>query len=406
MEEKKILEKANGMTDELVKIRRVLHQCPEVGFGLKKTTAIVMKKLREMGYRPKRCGEAGVLATVGKEGANDGRTFLLRADMDGLPVKENTGLAFSAKTGNMHACGHDLHTTMLLGAARILKGMEKSLNGRVKLLFQAAEETLEGAKSAIGEGVLTAPKVDGAMTLHVTTATPVKTCAVIVPPAGVSAPAADYFTVTVKGKSCHGSAPQNGVDALNAGAYILTALHSIISREISEHYPAVLTVGSFHAGEAANVVAGEAVFKGTLRTFDERTRKTVKKRLQEIAEGVAQTLRAEANVSFDSGCPALVNAEETVDIAWRALHNLLPTSMLFSAERLNGGVRRKRGRSEDFSYIAAKVPSVALAISAGDEREGYAYPLHHPKVKFDERALPVGAAAYAAVALRFLEEQA
>lgn len=402
MDEKEILQKANGLQEELTKNRRALHQCAEVGFQLKKTRAYVTKRLREMGYRPKSYGDAGIVATVGK---GDGKTFLLRADMDGLPVKENTGLPFSSRTGNMHACGHDMHTAMLLGAARILKGMETTLRGSVKLLFQAAEETLEGAKETIAEGVLSDPQVDGAMTLHVMTATPVKTSSVILPPVGVSAPAADYFTITITGKSCHGSSPQNGVDALNAAAYLLTSLHTITSREVSAHFPATLTVGSLHAGEAANVIAGEAVLKGTLRSFDERTRKTVKKRLQEIADGVASTHRAKAKVTFDSGCPALVNAKEIVDVADLALKNLLPGSMVFSAERLSGGVRGKSGGSEDFSYIAAKVPSVALAISAGEEGDGYAYPLHHPKVKFDERALPVGAATYAAVAFRFLSQK-
>ena len=355
-----VLKSAKAQQKELVRYRRYLHKHAETGFSLDKTLAFVEKTLREIGCTPKKCGKAGLVTTIGKE---SGKTFLLRADMDALPLREETGLPFACKLGNMHACGHDFHATMLLGAAKLLKEREKELNGCVKLLFQPAEEILKGGIDALKSGILRTPKVHAAMSVHVATATELPTGKVIVAAGGVSAPAADFFTIRIQGKGCHGSVPQKGVDALTAAAHTLVALQEISAREIPAGEPLALTIGSLRAGEAGNVIADFAELKGTLRAFDERLRAQVKTRLVEIAKGVAKAFRATAKVEFTSGCPTLVNDGELSELTLRSLQDALGTENALSTAAF-GGAKNMSGGSEDFAYISQKVPSVMVAIGA------------------------------------------
>jgi hippurate hydrolase len=394
-----ILKVAESMFDELKEIRRFLHKNAEVGFDLKNTVAFIEKKLKEYGYEPKRVGKSGLVVCVG-ESLKTEKSVLLRADMDGLPIKEKSGEKYACKNGNMHACGHDLHATALLGAARILKKREKSLKGRVKLLFQPAEEILLGAKAVVSDGVLENPKVDCAFSLHVATGIDLPCGAVIVPKSGVGAPAADFFKIQVKGKGCHGSSPQNGVDTALVCSQILIALQTVIAREIPPSETAALTIGRISSGNAANAIASDGVLEGTLRAFEEKTREKMKRRLKEIASGVAKSFQAKANVIFTSGCPALVNDKELTKYAYEKAQELLGKEKVFSAE--NGGESNKDlGGSEDFAYITKEVPAVMLAVGAGARKDGYEYPLHHEKVRFDERALPVCSALYSYFALNY-----
>ncbi len=383
---------------ELTAIRRKLHQNAELGFSLDRTLKIISDGLAEMGYTPQKCGRAGVLATVGK----GEKCFLLRADMDALPVGEQSGEKFASKNGNMHACGHDMHAAMLLGAAKLLKAREKELKGQVKLLFQPAEESLEGAKDVIEGGALQNPRPQGGFMLHVMTAVDLPVGSIVVA-SGESAPAADFFTITVKGKGCHGSAPWNGVDALTASARIALGLEEISARELSIADPAVLTIGSLNAGNASNVIANEGILKGTLRAFDENTRLRVKRRLEEVVQGTAKAFRVRAKVAYGSGCPTLVNDEKLVALCERTAKSLFPAASVFNSANLGGDTKKNSGGSEDFAYISREIPTVMAAIAAGERKEGYEYPLHHPKVRFDERALPVGAALYAGMALSSFE---
>lgn len=394
---KKLLQEAKKMQSELTAHRRYLHQNAEVEFELPKTVKYIAEQLREMGYAPKEVGRYALSAEIGKGSS----CFLLRADMDGLPIKEESGEPFACKKGCMHACGHDMHTTMLLGAAKLLKAREKELKGRVKLLFQPAEEILEGAKSAVENGVLSHPKVDGAMMLHVLTGVPLPTGSVVVAQ-GVSAPAADFFTVEVQGKGCHGSTPWKGVDGAAVGAKILLGLQEITAKEVSFVTPSVLSVGSILAGGAGNVIADKAVLKGTLRTFDEGVRGHIKARIEEIAKYTAKAFRAKAKIKFDGGCPSLLNDEKLSSLALQTAKALLRENVFSSAEMGNS---EEKGGSEDFAYISREVPSVMLALSAGNSKDGYKYPLHHPKARFDENALYIGSALYAAVALKYLENR-
>ena len=396
-----LLKQAEGLQEDLVKIRRYLHETAETGFALVQTVDYVCRQLKSIGCEIKKCGRAGITTTIGK----GERCSLLRADMDALPIAEQTGVKFACKNGHMHACGHDLHTTALLGTARLLKSREKQLNGTVKLLFQPAEEILEGAQSVIKAGALTAPKVHAAVMLHVLTAVDLPAGTAVVASGGVSAPAADYFTIRVKGKGCHGSAPWNGVDALTAAAHILLALQEISARELSISNPAVLTIGSLQTGEGGNIISDEASLHGTLRAFDEGVRAQVKKRMEEMSESVAKAFRAKAKVEYGGGCPTLVNDEKLSALTHKASVRLLGKDRAFTSQGLGGDTREKSGGSEDFAYISHEVPSVMIALSAGERAKGYTYPLHHPKADFDESVLYIASALYANTAIAWLNEK-
>ena len=392
-----IIEEAKSLQPTLVEIRRKLHQNAEVGFDLPNTRKIVWETLEEYGYAPRRVGKGSIIATLG--GGKKGDCILLRADMDGLPIEEKTGKAYACKRGNMHACGHDLHTTMLLGSAKLLKKHEGKLNAPVLFLFQCAEETLEGAKDVVESGVLQEYKVKRAVMVHVLTATDLPTGKIVVASAGVSAPSADYFTIEIAGKACHGSSPQNGVDAISVGARILLGLETLSAREIPTTEPFVLTVGKMQAGVAGNAIADKAILQGTLRAFDKEIQDFAKTRLQEIAKGIAKTFRAKAKITFTSGCPTLQNDGGMSALIGDKLKKELGMDEVYFSADLGGNVKKSMGGSEDFAYIAEKVPSVMLALSAGEKKKGYVYPLHHPKADFDENALYRGVTAYTLSAL-------
>lgn len=389
-----LLSEAGTLQSQMEKDRQWLHSHAETGFGLVQTKEYVKKRLIEMGYAPVECGKAGLVATVG---SGDGKTFLLRADMDALPIREESDVPFACGTGNMHACGHDMHTAMLLGAAQLLKRHESEIRGTVKLMFQPAEEVFQGSSDMIAAGVLENPRVDAAMMIHVLAGMPIPAGTVIVSAPGVSAPAADYFTIRVQGKGCHGSAPQNGVDALTAAAHILIALQELQAREIEASAGAVLTVGTMQGGTAGNAIADSAQMCGTIRTYDEETRAFLKKRLSEISRGIAAAFRAEATVEFGSGCPTLVNNQALSEQVFGILSELLGRDKV---GRSPAGARG--GGSEDFAYVSQQVPSLMLALAAGEPDKGFPYPQHHPKVKFDESVLSTGAAVFTGTAIAWL----
>lgn len=402
MNVQKLRKEAEEIKAEIVAHRRYLHAHAETGFALKETLAYVQSELEKAGYQPKRCGKAGLVALAG--GKKPGKVFLLRADMDALPIREQSGESFASENGNMHACGHDLHTAMLLGAAKLLKKHEDEISGTVKLMFQPAEEIFEGSADMIGAGVLKDPPVDGALMLHVMAGMPFAPGTVIVSDPGVSAPAADYFKIRVQGKGCHGSMPDTGVDPLNAAAHILIALQEISSRELAINDRAVLTVGTLHAGTAANAIPDEAVMGGSLRTFDEELRAALKKRVEGISKGIANAFRAEAEVTFGSGCPTLKNDESLSREVYGYVKELLGEGRAFTVAQLSAGGASGSAGSEDFAYVSQKVPAIMLALAAGQPEKGFVYPQHHPMVKFDEDALDAGSAVYAYTALRWLEE--
>ena len=381
-----MLEQANQIREELTAHRRWLHSHGETGFDLQETAAYVWQALTDMGYSPQKCGKCGILADIGQ----GERTILLRADMDALPMGEK---------GAMHLCGHDFHTAMLLGAAKLLKQREQDLPGRVRLVFQSAEEILEGAADLIAHGALRG--VQAAMMIHVTVGAPLDAGTVIICSPGISAPGADFFTITIRGKSCHGSAPQKGVDSILTAAHLVLALEEIQTRELGLVDQAVLTIGSIQGGTAANVIADTVTLKGSLRSMDEEIRQRIKTRLVDISRGMAALYRGTAEVTFDSGCPCLKNDPGVSASVTKTAKAMLGANRAYTTGELSPAGKPTAGGSEDFAYISQQVPSVMVALTAGDP----GYPLHHPKVEFDENALPVGAALYAQAALDWLHQK-
>ena len=406
MRAEQLLSQADAYKEQLIANRRYLHTHAETGFDLTDTLTFVKKELTDMGYEPKECGKAGLTVLAG--GKKTGKVFMIRGDMDALPIREEADIDFPSQTGKMHACGHDMHTTMMLGAAKLLKDNEDEIEGTVKLMFQPAEEIFEGSHDMIKAGLLENPKVDAALMIHVMAGMPFPAGTVIACDGGVSAPAADYFKICVQGKGCHGSMPNVGVDPIMVAAHIITALQEINARELAISDEAVLTIGSIHGGNAGNAIPDKVELEGTIRTYDEEVREFLKSRLIGISQGIAAAFRANAEVTFGSGCPTLVNDSDLSVCTVNYLKELLGPTRAFTAGQLAAmaGPQKapKTAGSEDFAYVSQEVPSIMLALAAGHPEKGYCYPQHHPKVKFDEDALPVGTAVYAYTAIRWLKE--
>ena len=389
----------DNLFDKVLEYYRYLHQCPGVGFDIGETFEYVWTRLEELGCTPIKCGKAGIYTDIGN---GNGKCVLLRADMDGLSIKEESGLSFASNNGNMHACGHDMHTSMLLGAASILKEMEKDINGTIRLMFQPAEEILEGAKDMIENGIFSEPKPYAGIMIHVMTAMEFGCGTVIVSSPGVSAPAADYFSVRVKGVGGHGAMPEKTVDPLNIAAHILLGLENINAREIDSGEKVVVTIGSISSPETYNVIPDEVVMRGTMRSFDENLRIFIKNRIEEISVNMAKSFNGIAEVSFDRGCPTLINNEKISCHIEKTMIELLGEDKVFTTEELLHNKRTGGTGSEDFAYISHQIPTVMMGLVAGERAKGYEYNLHHPKVRFDTEALYYGAKVYAKAGLGLL----
>ncbi len=395
----KILNSAKALEGRLIEHEKFLREHPETGFDLKETKGYVKKSLEELGLTAVDCGKCGVVAYIEgkKKCEGEGRVFLLRADMDAL-----VGIDPNEPYRAMHACGHHMHTAMLLGAAEILLQNAEDFCGGVKLMFQGAEETLEGARDMIENGVLEAPRPDGAMMLHVMSGVRLPRESVVVARAGVSAPGADFFTITVRGRGTHGAMPQFGVDPILISAQIISALCEIGEREIGLTQKLLLTFGSIKGGKNANAIPEEVVLEGSLRSFDENVRENAKLRICEISHGIAKTFRGEAMVNFLFGCPSLVNDMSLCKIMKNSFSELFGEEKVFFSDELAS--LSMGGGSEDFANVSREIPSVVVSVCAGDSKDGYCYPLHNAGVRFDSNALWVGAAAYAYGAVSFLSK--
>ncbi|MFV0363671.1 MAG: M20 family metallopeptidase [Suipraeoptans sp.] len=382
------LQRARELKTELVNNRRQIHENPELGLDLPNTVTYVMDKLKEMGYEPKQIG-GGVTAIAGESG----KTILLRADMDALPMEEQSGLDFSSKNGAAHTCGHDMHAAMLLGAAKLLKENEANLKGRVKFMFQPAEEIFAGAKAMINEGIMEEPRPDCAMSSHVFSGHSYDKVFV---KEGPLLSGCNGFKITIHGKGCHGAQPQNGIDPINIGVHIHLALQELISREVDFNNSALLTFGQFVSGTAANIIPETAILQGTLRTFNEEIREYLVERMKTIVKLTAEKFRGTADVEILSDLPVLMNDSDLTKSVRSYLQDM-------SGSEITVEPGFMATASEDFSFIAKMVPSVTVFFGASD-MDVESYPMHHPKVQFDERVLYRGAAMYAEVADRWLKE--
>lgn len=393
---KEIIEYAESLQEELTKIRHQLHENPEIGFELPKTKQFVIDTLGKMGYQPKEVGKCGVVAIAG--GKTDGPCVMIRADMDALSMTEETNLPFKSKTdGVMHGCGHDMHTTMLLGAAKILKKFETDIVGTVKLVFQPAEEIFQGSLDMMEAGVLRDPKVDAAIMMHVVAGLPMAAGMFMVPKeGGITMNTCEQYRITVKGKGGHGSMPQNAIDPITAAAQIHLALMEINSRELGQDEYGVFTTCSFQAGNTSNVIPDSAVMRGTIRTadLDRAVNQKIKTRIKEIAQGISKAMRCEADVEFSDFCPCMKIDRAVTRKALASLQDMFGTNVVSMETKPGGG-------SEDFSFISHEVPATSVFITAGNSNEGYTYGQHNPKVVFDENCLSKGSAAYAYMAMQF-----
>ena len=384
-------ERALELKDETIANRRHIHKNAETGLDLPKTKAYVMEKLTEYGLEPKDCGY-GVTATLGK----GGKVLLLRADMDALPMPEESGEEFACPTGKeAHTCGHDFHAAMLLTAAKMLKEKEDTLEGTIKFMFQPAEETFEGSKNMTENGILENPPVDAALAYHVS---PGKM------PIGLfmyndkdtMMYSVDGFKITIHGKGSHGAYPHVGIDPINIGVHIHLALQELIARESDPTHSCVLTIGQFAGGTAANIIPETAVLQGTIRTNKPEARELLARRMKEVAEKTAAVYNGTVDIEMISEVPPLICNPKLTDEVVGYMQELgIPGLTPYPGISASA--------SEDFAVIAEKVPSTFMYLSAGYLDERGQYPAHHPKAQFNEDVCPIGAACLAHCASQWLK---
>lgn len=387
------IKQAKLIKEDLLNYRRTIHSNPEVGDKLPKTKAFVMDKLREFGYEPIEICESGIVATI--EGNKSSKTFLLRADMDALPMKEDTNCDFKSNNGCMHSCGHDMHTAMLLGAAKLLKQNQDQIEGTVKLVFQPDEEGFTGAKKMINAGVLENPKVNAAMAMHVHSGTPSN---VVLYGLGTSIAGCNRFRIVVKGTGCHGAMPETGIDPINIAAHIYLSLQEITSREIPSTKPAVLTIGKFVGGDAPNIIPKEVIMEGTIRSLDKELGQFIFNRVNDIVKSTAKMFRGEAELIELSSVPPLANDTNLAKELGSYVKDLVGEKGVVEFE--GGGMG-----SEDFASYSYEVPSVYFMLGAGTKQENplYGEPMHNNKVVFNEDIMVTGAAMHAYCAIKWLK---
>lgn len=381
------LSRALEIKEELIQHRRYLHQNPELGFDLPKTVAHVEEALKGMGLRPVKVGKSGLVLTIGN---GNGKTLLLRGDMDALPIVENTDLAFKSTNEFMHACGHDIHTTFMLGAAKLLKERENEINGTVKIMFQPAEEIGAGAKDMVANGLLENPKVDAALALHVDPSLEVGKFGY---KPGIAASSLDGFFLKVQGKGGHSSEPQKAIDPLMIINAVYTQLNSLVGKEVDPREMAVLVIGKMGGGTAANIIPDKAHLDATLRTYNPDVRNHLFKRIPEIIDATVKMMRGSYELETIS-TPALKNHESLCEQLAPYVKEVIGENNLeVNKEPLAG--------TEDFSYISNLVPTMFMWAGANGIGENN-YPLHNPNVVLDEGVIPLGAAVVANTALKWL----
>ena len=385
------LEESKQISNELKEIRRHIHSCPEAGKSLPVTKAFVMDKLNEYGYEPEEICESGIVAVLrGGQTSAESKTILLRADMDALAIKEEAPVEFASRNGFMHACGHDMHTAMLLGAAKLLKTHEKELKGNVKFVFQPDEEGFTGAKKMLAAGVLENPKADVGMALHVNSGTP---SGMFLCGLGVCMAGCTLFKIKVKGTGCHGAMPETGVDPINIATHIYLSLQEIVAREIAPTSPVALTIGRFDGGKAPNIIPEEVVMEGTIRTMDRDLSDKIYNRIEEISKQTAELFRGYAEVTETASAPPLLNDKELVKEMAGYIKEITDPSKVFIFEQ--GGMG-----SEDFASYTYEIPCSYLLLGAGSPSENplFGKPMHNDHVVFNEDILPLGSAALATCA--------
>jgi len=371
-------------------MRREFHMYPEIGWQEVNTSKRIQEELDKMGIPYIPAAKTGIIATI--EGKKGGKTVSLRADMDALEVEELNEVDYKSRNkGVSHACGHDGHMAMLLGAAKVLSEIKNELNGTVKLIFQPAEEAMNGAPSIIEDGGLDG--VDNIFGIHIIGMFPVGLISV---GKGPRMSSADHFFIDVIGKGGHGGMPDQTVDSVVAASAIVMNLQSIASREINPVEPVVISVGKFHAGTRYNVIAGSARLEGTTRCFDHEIGKKLPDIMERIITNTAKSYRAEAKLEYVKGVPPTVNETKSADRTEKMVINTYGKDVLFQMPPITG--------AEDFSFYLEKVPGVYIFIGAMNEEKKACQAQHHERFNIDEDALEIGTVLHVQYSLDFLNE--
>jgi amidohydrolase len=384
------LEKANNIKDELIDIRRDLHMHPELDFELYRTREKIKDFLQKEGIEYFETATTGICGII--RGKGD-KTVALRGDMDALPIKESRKTSYASTTGNtMHACGHDVHTTILMGAAKILNEMKDQLKGNVKLLFEPAEETTGGAQKMIEDGVLKNPEVHGIFGLHVEPEIQVGKIGI---KRDVVNAASNPFFIKIIGKGGHGAYPHRSIDPIVIASNIISSLQNIVSREISAVYPAVISIGKINGGTAQNIIPEFVEIEGMMRTMTLEHRKYVKERLVEITEGVCKAMRATCEIRIDESYPCLYNDDKVVDILETSSESIIGKDNVIELKHPAMGV-------ESFAYFSLQKPAAFYFLGIRNEEKDIVYPLHNSNFDVDEDCISVGVAIQCKSAVDFL----
>jgi len=378
----------------MIDLRRHFHRHPELGMQELQTAQKIAEMMKEFGLEVStEIGKTGVVGLL--KGENPGKTLMLRADMDALPIKEENNTSYkSMNNGVMHACGHDGHMAILLSIAKVLSHYRKELKGCIKFVFQPGEEGFGGAKFMIEDGVLLNPPVDAALALHLMMHLPVGSLGVCSGPVMASM---DSFTLTIYGKGGHAAMPQEGADAILMSAEAISALQTLISKEISPMIPLVVHVGTIHGGNAFNIVADQVELQGTVRTLDENVRETIPKRIERITGGVTSALRGKHKLDYQFCYPPVVNHSIMTELVTGVATQLLGKNEVYRSQPLMG--------SDDMAFFLKEVPGCYFFIGAKNDQRSLNCPLHNSMFDFDEDALLIGAEVLASAAYIYLNNK-
>jgi len=389
------LAEAQSLFEYTQSLRRDFHMHPELGFKEVRTAGIVARELTSLGLEVHTCiAETGVVALL--EGAKSGPVILARFDMDALPILEETSVPYTSQNpGVMHACGHDGHTAIGLTVAKMLLAHRQELAGTVKFIFQPAEEGLGGAEGMIAAGVLENPKPDLALALHLWNEKPLGWFVIA---AGPATAGAELFKIKVRGKGGHGAMPHLNADPVLAAAEIVTALQSIVARNVPPLQAAVVSVCTIHGGEAFNVIPQTVELAGTIRTFEPEVREKVLERFKVIVYGLAETMGCQAEVDLQRLAPAVINQPESAAHIAEVARRIFPDAAIDTGDYVTMG-------SEDFAFIMEKVPGCFFFIGSANKEKGLDASHHHPRFDFDEQALPRGAALMASTVAELLRDK-
>lgn len=387
---------AKEILDQVIEWRRHFHKNPEIGLETVKTEAYIVDELKKMNIDDIRQGIGGHGVRAVISGGLPGKNLALRADCDALPIREETGLPFASNNGNMHACGHDAHSAMLLGTARLLSSRKDQLKGKVILIFQPAEEQVIGAKAMIDDGLLEGLEIDEIIGVHTGLLWKEFQPGELGIKYGSMMASLDRFKITLKGKGGHGAIPHMTVDPISMAGQLIVKLQTIVSREKDPLKGAVMSIGSIQGGTAFNIIPGECILEGTVRTLDPETRILMEERITEISKATASSMRGEVDIEYIPGPPPLINDTQVLQRVQTVAENILGKEKVREIQEPSLG-------SEDFAYFLEKVPGAFIFHSGCNAAKGQTYPHHNSRFDIDEETLWVGPALFAGYALTWQE---